>query len=75
MSRLDLKEGDQARIRARSTDQVPAYRCPWIYGKVNGFARDEMGEEHPIIRIAFGYYFAHTGRERVEKVTHMFSEN
>ena len=75
MSRLDLKEGDLARVWAISTEQVPGYRCPWIYGKVDSFARDGTGEEHPVLRIAFGYYFAHTGRERVEKVTHMFSEN
>jgi len=75
MSRLDLKEGDKARVRALSTEKVPACRCPWIYGTVNGFASDEHGEEHPVLRIAFGYYFAHTGKERVEKVTHMFSEN
>ena len=75
MSRLDLKEGDQARVRGLSTEKVPACWRPWIYGKVNGFARDETGEEHPVLRIAFGYYFAHTGKERVEKVTHMFGEN
>jgi len=75
MSRLDLKEGDQVRVRPISTEQVLAYRYPWIYGTVNGFAKDEHGEEHPVLGIAIGYYFAHTGKERVEKVTHMFSEN
>lgn len=75
MSRLDLKEGDQVRVRPISTEQVPAWRCSWVYGKVTDFAKDEHGEEHPVLGIAIGYYFAHTGKERVEKVTHMFSEN
>jgi len=81
MSHLGLIEGDMARIKCvdpstgKSSGGVPAYRMPWVYGKVRGVCGGGDGEEHVILKIPIGYYFARTDKERVEKVSHGFSEN
>lgn len=82
MSRLDLKVGDKARVRPGDRSIVPAgWTMPWLYGVVSGFCSADDGEEHPILKLfttteaVTGIYFAHTGKERVEKVLHPFSEN